>query len=104
MTIDLKRFREVLSGAEAGELPEEEHPVLPYLLENLVNPLLKERRIKLGDLDYSAFDTDDLDDLSEYLESCDRISDKLSGINKFFCKAVPLAEVCRIGPVRRPFC
>jgi len=98
MTINLKQLVSGLRNAEAVELPAEEYPVSPYLVESLANPLLAGREMKLGDLDYSAFDFDDLDELSEYLNICGKIHYRLSGINQVFCQTVPLAEV------RRAFC
>jgi hypothetical protein len=104
MFIDLKKFGEALSGAKANEIPEQAYPVLPYLSENLMTPLRRDRTVMLGDLDYSLFSIDDLHMLFEYIQNCGELNDKLSGINRFFYKAVPIAEINPGGSVRRPFC
>ena len=99
MTIDLKRFEDALCLAVEIATPEEEYPVPQYLLEKLVDPLLAELHMELGDLDYSLFGIEDLDTVFEYLDSCDRINNKLSEINRFFCGAVPMIEDGRTSAV-----
>ena len=101
MTIDLKRFEDALCLAVEIATPEEKYPVPQYLLENLIAPLLAGRQMRLGDLNYSLFDTGDLDTVFEYLDSCDRINNKLSEINRFFCGAVPMIEDGRTSAVHQ---
>ena len=98
MIVDLKMLITELSGAESSKLPIQEYPVTKYLLDNLMNPLLMGKTIQLGDLDYSAFDTDDLEDLLNHLSENSRLHEALKGLNQYFNKAEPQAIA------RRSFC
>ena len=98
MIVDLKMLITELSGAESSKLPIQEYPVTKYLLDNLMNPLITGKTMQLGDLDFSAFDLDDLEDLQEYLNENIRLNNALTGLNQFFYKAEPQAVA------RRSFC
>lgn len=41
----------------------------PYLLEKVLQPLMREETVLLKDIDFSRFDADDVRDLASYYES-----------------------------------
>ena len=87
-----------MSGAGPGKLPTQEYPVKRYLMDSLLSPLLAGKEMSLGDLDFSAFDLDDLEDLQEYLNENSRLNNALTGLYRVFYKAEPQAVA------RRSFC
>ena len=68
MLVDLHVLQKTLS-----ELPEEEtvdsSEVHPYLLNEILRPILAGKSACYGDIDFSSFDADDLRVISDY---CDR--------------------------------
>lgn len=72
--------------------------VSEYLLEHFLKPYVREEKLVYGDLDFDAFDDDDLRVLWRYCEAMEETGNKLSCISVALSRAVP--EACR----RRTFC
>lgn len=66
MKIDLHRFAEKLKGMEAEDTVHGKEEVLPYLYNHILSPLLSGRLVRYGDIDFDAFEADDLRVLSYY--------------------------------------
>ena len=64
------------------------HEVNAYLLEKLVLPLRRGETLRYGQIDFSAFDIDDIRTAAGYSEECDRVSWKLES----FAEAVIWAD------------
>ena len=69
-----------------------------YLLEKLVLPLRRGEKLRYGQVDFSAFDIDDLRVAADYTEKCDRVSGGLETL----LESIILADAmpCR----KRAFC
>ena len=90
-----------LCGALQKAKPEETVPaddVNPYLLNEVLAPLLHGVDLRYGDIDFSRFDVDDLRTLAGHCEDRDRISYKFRNLSAVLDTAAPMA--CR----RRAFC
>lgn len=72
--------------------------VNPYLLEHVVWPCIREEKVCYGDIDYSAFEDDDLQRLSNYCDDLYRAGAKLGQLAAALAKINP--EACK----RRMFC
>ena len=85
-----------------AELPSEEavdsSEVNPYLLNEVLRPLLAGRSLTYGDIDYSKFEADDLRMLSHYCDERDHVSSDLRKLVGSLAKSMPSA--CR----NRAFC
>ena len=85
-----------------AELPSEEavdsSEVNPYLLNEVLLPLLAGRSLTYGDIDFSKFEADDLRLLSHYCEERDHVSYSLRTLVGGLAKSMPSA--CR----KRAFC
>lgn len=65
MTLDLKLLATRFSQAK-DEPPVPTEGVNPYLLENILLPCMNGDTILLRDIDYDAFDVEDIETLAEY--------------------------------------
>ena len=74
------------------------HEVNPYLLEKLVLPLRRGEKLRYGQVDFSAFDIDDLRTAAGYSDECDRMSATLESLAEAIIQAD--AMPCRT----RAFC
>ena len=79
MDIDLNRLTTRLHSA----LPEDTVPkgeTNPYLIAAIIEPYLSGRKVKYGDIDFSAFELDDLRRAAGYCDDIDRTSSVLRGL------------------------
>ena len=74
------------------------HEVNPYLLEKLILPLCRGEKLCYGQVDFSAFDIDDLRTAAGYSDECDRMSATLESLAEAIIQAD--AMPCRT----RAFC
>lgn len=74
------------------------HEVNPYLLEKLILPLRRGEKLCYGQVDFSAFDIDDLRTAAGYSDECDRMSATLESLAEAIIQAD--AMPCRT----RAFC
>ena len=84
------------------EAPQEETvdtgDVNPYLLNEVLRPLLEGKLLCYGDVDYSRFEPDDLRALSYHCEQRWRVIDSLRSL----AKGATVAEPCAC--TKRSFC
>ena len=69
--------------------------VSEYVMEHIYKPLLRGERVAFSDLDFSAFDDDDLQALEHWLEEQDHRHSRLANLNLVFCEAVPVSAAAR---------
>lgn len=72
--------------------------VNPYLLEHVLKPYLREEKLHYGDLDYEAFEADDLRPFINYYETLYPVASKLE---QFTCT---IAATCPDALKLRQFC
>ena len=65
--MDLKKFCLLLS--QAGGQTKPDVNVNPYLLDHVLTPTLNGADVRIGDIDFSRFDAEDIDSLAEYYDS-----------------------------------
>lgn len=97
MKLDLKLLSIRFFQAPEGP-PVSTEGVNPYLLEHVVWPLIREEKVCYGDLDYSAFEDDDLQRLSNYCDELYRAGAKLDQLSAALFNIEP--EACK----QRIFC
>ncbi len=77
MQVDLNVLRQKLN-----ETPQEETvdstEVNPYLLNEVLRPLLAGKELRYGDIDYSRFEADDLRMIAHYCDIRDRVICRLN--------------------------
>ena len=83
--------------ASLNELPSEEtvdsSEVNPYLLNEVLRPLLSGKVLHYGDIDFSEFDADDLRVISDY---CDKRDHAMCGLQKIVTGLVEArASACK---------
>lgn len=101
MKLNQKRFIRALKGAKRCNPLEAiafHGEVNKYLLENYLEPFLRGNVPGVGDLDYSRFTVEDVQDFSQYLNFASKNSNKLLA----FCNAFDTAEPLAL--VQRAFC
>ena len=79
MELDLNRLTTRLHTA----LPEDTVPkgkTNSYLIAAIIEPVLNGRTVKYGDIDFSAFELDDLRRAAGYCDDIDRTASMLSGL------------------------
>ncbi len=97
MKLDLKLLSaHFLQARESPAVSNE--GVSEYLLEHFLKPYVREEKPVYGDLDYDAFDDDDLRVLWRYCEALEEAGNKLNRLSVALSEAAP--EACR----RRAFC
>lgn len=72
--------------------------VNPYLLEHILRPNLEGEFLRLGDIDFDAFEADDVPALEEYYDRLYKMSQNLAQF------APPLARVPPAPKAARVFC
>jgi hypothetical protein len=91
----LKQLAERISQAEESP-PVPTEGVNPYLIESVLKPLLKDEPLRYGDIDYDAFDDEDLRDLAEYCEALYRTASHLNGFEREIVRTRPEARRIRV--------
>ena len=90
MKVDLNILRKKLS-----ELPSEEtvdsSEVNPYLLNEVLRPLLAGTELRYGDVDYSQFEADDLRMIAHYCDMRDSVCSGLRNLLVGIAESVPSA-------------
>ena len=88
--------KNLLSAKGERTVPTDE--VNAYLLEKVIWPLRRGEKLRYGQVDFSAFDIDDLRVAADYTEKCDRVSGGLETL----MESIILADAmpCR----KRAFC
>ena len=92
MKLDLKKFCLLL--AQAGGRTEPDIDVNPYLLDHILMPTLNGDNVRIGDIDFSRFDEEDIENLAEYYDclcrtqrDVARLGTKVGEIPPTACKA-----------------
>lgn len=97
MKLDLELLSMLFFQAQEGP-PVSTEGVNPYLLENVLKPFLRRETLRYGDLDYDAFEDDDLHRFSEYCRELYDAGSKLDQLSATMSKTQP--EPCK----QRMFC
>ena len=92
MKIDLHRFAEKLKHTEAEDTVPGKEEVLPYLYNYILLPLLSGRLVRYGDIDFDAFEADDLRVLSYYCDEINRTVSRLERLNQNLIETPPAAS------------
>ena len=92
MKIDLHRFSEKLKSIEAEDTVPGKEEVLPYLYNHILLPLLSGRLVRYGDIDFDAFEADDLRVLSYYCDEINRTVSRLEHLNQKLIETSPAAS------------
>ena len=66
MKLDLKKFCVLLAQAEDPTDPGEN--VNRYLLDHVLTPTLNGDNVRIGDIDFSRFDEEDIENMAEYYD------------------------------------
>ena len=69
MKLDLKKFCLLLS--QAKEPPKADEGVNRYLLDHVLTPALNGICVRIGDIDFSQFDEEDIEILAEHYDGLD---------------------------------
>lgn len=97
MNLDLCVLCQSLQDAKEEEIVSTEG-VNPYLLNEVLEPLLCGKKLCYGDIDYTQFEADDLRTLADHYDRRCRASHRLETLVGVIAKAEPAA--CR----SRAFC
>lgn len=95
MTLDLKLLATRFSQAK-DEPPVPTEGVNPYLLENILLPCMNNETVRLRDIDFAAFDTEDVDGLEEYYDALSRAGGRLCQFAETVQKLPPEAQKTRL--------
>ena len=66
-----------------------------YLLENVLRPNLEGKLLRLGDIDFDAFDADDVSALEDYYEKLSKASQNLSQFAQTVARGPPAPKEAR---------
>lgn len=94
MKLDLKLLSMRFSQTK-DEPPAPTDGVNPYLLEKILLPCMNGESILLRDIDYSAFDVEDIEPLAEYHDELARARYKLEQLTKTVQNLPPAAKKSR---------
>ena len=94
MKLDLKLLAIRFSQAK-DEPPAPAEGVNPYLLEKILLPYMNGESILLRDIDYSAFDVEDIEPLAEYHDELAQAGYKLEQLTKTVQNLPPIAKKSR---------
>jgi len=97
MKMDLKLLKTRFFQAAEGP-PVSTDGVNPYLLEHILKPHLRGKPVRYGDIDYDAFENDDLYRFSEYCEELNAAGSRLDQFTGTLAAIEP--EACK----KRTFC
>lgn len=95
MKLNLKLLAENLCQKE-DEPPVSEAYVNPYLLDHVLRPAMGGADIAMGDIDYTAFDQEDVALLADYYCNLEELSRKLSQMTGMIGSAEPVARTARV--------
>ena len=90
MNIDVTRLVQNLSSAKAEDTVSTKE-IHPYLLNDVVRPLLNGVPLCYGNVDFFRFDIDDLRTAARYCENLYEMSNRLEGVLKNIAKVSALA-------------
>lgn len=91
MKLDLKLLSMRFSQTK-DEPPAPTEGVNPYLLEKILLPCMNGESILLRDIDYSAFDVEDIEPLAEYHDELAQARYKLEQLTKTVQNLPPAAK------------
>ena len=94
MKLDLKLLSMRFSQTK-DEPPAPTDGVNPYLLEKILLPCMNGESILLRDIDYSAFDVEDIEPLAEYHDELAQARYKLEQLTKTVRNLPPAAKKSR---------
>ena len=94
MKLDLKLLSMRFSQTK-DEPPAPTEGVNPYLLEKILLPRMNGESILLRDIDYSAFDVEDIEPLAEYHDELAQARYKLERLTKTVRNLPPAAKKSR---------
>ena len=94
MKLDLKLLSMRFSQTK-DEPPAPTEGVNPYLLEKILLPCMNGESILLRDIDYSAFDVEDIEPLAEYHDELAQARYKLEQLTKTVRNLPPEAKKSR---------
>ena len=95
MKLDLKLLSMRFSQTK-DEPPAPTEGVNPYLLEKILLPCMNGESILLRDIDYSAFDVEDIKPLAEYHDELAQARYKLEQLTKTVRNLPPAAKKSRV--------
>ena len=95
MTLDLKLLSMRFSQIK-DELPVPTEGVNEYLLEKILRPCLNGGAVYLRDIDYEAFNVEDIDQLENYYSALSRESGRLRQLTEVIGNLPPEAQKVRM--------
>ena len=95
MKLNLKLLATRFSQAKE-ELPVSEEGVNRYLLEQVLRPNLEGDLLRLGDIDFDAFDADDVPALEEYYDRLYKASQDLAQFAQTVARVPPAPKAVRV--------
>lgn len=95
MKLNLELLAETLRQKE-NELPVSEVYVNAYLLDHVLRPALDGADIAMTDIDYTAFDLEDVALLTDYYCNLEELCRKLSRMTGMIGSAAPVARSVRL--------
>lgn len=90
MEIDLSALAAALTETDEGATFEP-YPVSEYVMRHIYEPLRRDEPVLFAELDFTAFDAEDLAELRSAAESWDSETAALTKLNKVFCDAEPIS-------------
>ena len=94
MKLNLKLLSTRLSQAE-DEPPVPDDGINRYLLEQVLRPNLEGKFLRLGDIDFNAFDADDVPALEDYYDRLYQASQNLSQFAQTLNRVPPAPKAVR---------
>ena len=94
MTLNLKLLSTRFSQAKE-QLYVPDDGVNPYLLEHILRPNLEGEFLRLGDIDFGAFDADDVPALEDYYDRLYQASQDLSQFAQTLSRVPPAPRTVR---------
>ena len=95
MKLDLTLLSMRLSQAK-DELPVPTDDVNSYLLEKILLPCMNSESVLLRDIDYEAFEVEDVDELEKYYDKLSRAGNQLGQLMETVRKCPPEARKIRL--------
>ncbi len=92
--LNLKLLATCFSQTKYGP-PVSEDGVNRYLLENVLRPNLEGNLLRLGDIDFDAFDADDVSALEDYYDRLSQASRDLSQFAQTLSRVPPAPKAVR---------
>lgn len=90
MQADMKALRRLLEKAPQEETVDSSD-VNPYLLNEVLRPMMAGVDLRYGDIDFTRFETDDLRMLAHYYDEIGHISNSLNNLVGKLVEAAPCA-------------